>query len=59
MDRVTETDNYIKTMKLPQEVVFCFAWLGFFFFFFLRLNGSRRNKDGENCFNDLEPHDPV
>lgn len=28
-DRVTETDNDIKTMKSPQGAVFCFAW--FFF----------------------------
>ena len=40
-----KTDDYVKTMKLPQEVVFCFACLVGCFFFF-RLNGSRRKKQG-------------
>jgi len=55
-----KTDNYIKTTKLPQEVVFCFACLvGCFFFFFLDwMVQEERNKDGEDCFNNLEQPDP-
>ena len=53
-----KTDSDIKTMKLQQGVVFYFACV---FFFFKKdwTVQEERNRDGEDCFNDLEQCDPV
>ena len=59
MDRVTENWRLHKNHETTTGSCFLFCLFGWFFFFFLDwMVQEERNKDGEDCFNNLEWRDP-